>query len=109
MALSNGKHVVTEIEGIRCTVVETGLHETRCSFLKQILAHNGFDVKMELEKAKDGLLLDTWMLGVTDIIFNPMIKIYEQKILRPDGHVVTPAFWNQWAVDPDLPYWMVTK
>ena len=109
MALNHGKHVVIEIEGVRCTVVETGLNESRCLFLKGLLLKNGFEVKMEKEKAKDGTLLETRLLGVTDIIFNPMIKVYEQKILRVDGKPVTPAYWNQWAVDPDLPYWMVTK
>jgi len=109
MALNKGKHVVSEIEGVRATVVETGLNEPRCLFLKDLLQHNGYEIKMEKEKAKDGTTLETWILGVTDIIFNPMIKVYERKIFRTDGHVVTPGFWNQWAVDPDLPYWMVTK
>jgi uncharacterized UPF0146 family protein len=109
MALNNGKHVVTEIEGIRSTVVETGLNESRSLFLKELLRQNGFEVKIEKEKAKDGTPLETYILGVTDLVFNPMIRIYEQKLLRPDGHPVTPAYWNQWAVDPDLPYWMVIK
>jgi uncharacterized UPF0146 family protein len=109
MALNIGKHVVAEIEGVRSTVVETGLNESRCLFLKELLRQNGFEVKMEKEKTKEGIQLETWILGVTDIVFNPMIRVYEQKILRTDGHPVTPAYWNQWAVDPDLPYWMVTK
>jgi len=109
MALNIGKHVVAEIEGVRSTVVETGLNESRCLFLKELLRQNGFEVKMEKEKTKEGIQLETWILGVTDIVFNPMIRVYAQKILRTDGHPVTPAYWNQWAVDPDLPYWMVTK
>ena len=109
MALNNGKHIVAEIEGVRCTVVETGLNESRSLFLKKILQHNGFVVIIEKEKAKDGNPLETFILGVTDLIFNPMIRIYEQKLLRPDGQPVTPAYWNQWAVDPDIPYWTVTK
>ena len=109
MALNHGKHVIAEIEGIRSTVIETGLNENRCLFLKELLEQNGFTVTREKEKNKDGSQMETWIMGVTDIIFNPMIRIYEQKLLRTDGHPVTPAFWNQWAVDPDLPYWMVTK
>ncbi|MCX6246436.1 MAG: hypothetical protein NTW10_01775 [Bacteroidetes bacterium] len=109
MALKNGKHIVAEIEGVRATVVESGLSESRALFLKELLRNNGFEVKMEKDKAKDGTLLETWILGVTDLEFNPMIRVYEQKIRRPDGHPVTPAYWNQWAVDPDLPYWMVVK
>lgn len=109
MSLNNGKHIVTEIEGVRSTVVETGLNESRCQFLKELLQQNGYEVKIEKEKAKDGTPLETFVLGVTDIVFNPMIRVYEHKILRPDGHPVTPAYWNQWAVDPDIPYWTVTK
>jgi hypothetical protein len=109
MALKNGKHIVAEIEGVRTTVVESGLTETRALFLKELLRNNGFEVMMEKDKAKDGTLLETWILGVTDLEFNPVIRIYEKKIYRPDGKPVTPAYWNQWAVDPDLPYWMVVK
>jgi hypothetical protein len=109
MALKNGKHTVVEIEGVRSTVVETGLSESRCLFLKELLRHNGFDVKTEKEKTKEGAPLETFVLGVSDLEFNPLIRLYEQKILRADGHPVTPAFWNQWTADPDLPYWMVVK
>jgi hypothetical protein len=106
MALNKGKHVV---EGVRATVVESGLAESRSLFLKELLQQNGYEVKTEIEKTKEGTPLETWILGVTDLEFNPMIRVYEQKILRPDGHPVTPAYWNQWAIDPDLPYWMVVK
>ena len=109
MVLNKGKHVVAEIEGVRSTVVETGLNESRSLFLKELLQQNGYEVKMEKEKAKDGTPLETWILGVTDLVFNLMIRVYEQKMLRPDGHPVTPAYWNQWAVDPDIPYCMVIK
>jgi hypothetical protein len=109
MALNKGKHIIAEIEKVRCTVVESGLDETRCLFLKGLLEHNGYMTKAEKEKTKEGAELETWVLGVTDIRFNPVITVYEQKLKRPDGHVVTPAYWNQWPVDPDIPYWMVSK
>jgi len=108
MALNKGKHSIIEIGGVRCSLVETGLTESRALFLKELLQDNGYEVKMEKEKAKDGLELDTHVLGVTDILFNPVIKVYAQKLLRPDSHIVTQAYWNQWPVNPDLPYWMVT-
>jgi hypothetical protein len=109
MALTKGKHIIAEIGGVRCTVVESGAGENRCAFLKQLLEQNGYEVKTEKEKSKEGTLLETCILGVTDIRFNPMITVYEQKLKRTDGHVVTPAYWNQWTADPDLPYWMVSK
>ena len=109
MALTKGKHNVIEIEGVRCTVIETGLSESRALFLKELLVLNHFDVKMEIEKGKDGSPLGTYVLGVTDILFNPVIAVYGHRLLRKDGHSVNPAYWNQWQEDPDIPYWMVTK
>jgi hypothetical protein len=109
MALNNGKHVVAEIEGTRCTVVETGLNENRAGFLRNLLVHNGFEVKTEMEKTKEGSPLETRILGVTDILFNPVISVYERKLVRNDGQVVNPAYWNQWQEDPDLPYYLLTR
>jgi hypothetical protein len=108
MSLTKGKHTVIEIEGVRCSTVESGLTESRSLFLKELLENNGYEVKMEKEKAKDGTVLETYVLGVTDILFNPAIKLYALKLYRKDGHVVTLQYWNQWTVNPDIPYWMVT-
>jgi hypothetical protein len=108
MALNKGKHNIVEIEGVRCTLVETGLTEARALFLKNLLELNGYGVKMEKEKAKDGSETGAWQLGVTDILFNPVIALYAQKLHREDQKIVTQAYWNQWPVDPDVPYWMVT-
>jgi hypothetical protein len=107
MSLNKGKHIVAEIEGFRCTVVETSLSGDRVTFLKELLLHNGYDVKSEKEKAKDGSPLETQILGVTDLLFNPVIKVYQHKIFRKDGKEATPAYWNQWPVDQELPYWEV--
>lgn len=109
MSLFKGKHTVAEIEGTRCTVVETGLSESRTEFLRELLLHNGFTVKCEKEKAKDGSSLETYLLGVTDLLFNPVIYVYQHRIVRKDRKEVTPAFWNQWPADQDLPYWQVTR
>jgi hypothetical protein len=109
MPLNKGKHTVAEIEGVRCTVVETGLNENRALFLKEILHYNGYEVKMEKEKAKDGTALETWILGVTDILFNPVIRVYQNKLHRSDGQVITPAYWNQWKTDTVIPYWQVPQ
>jgi hypothetical protein len=108
MALNKGKHNVAEIEGERCTVVDTGLTKERAAFLQELLLHNGFQVKCEQEKAKDGSSLETCILGVTDLLFNPVINVYQHRLFRKDGKEVTPAYWNQWTEDPDLPYWQVS-
>jgi hypothetical protein len=108
MALNKGKHSVVEIEGVRCSLVETGLTESRALFLQGILRDNGYEMKMEKEKTKEGAELDTIALGVTDILFNPVIRVFMHKLMRKDGHLVTQAYWNQWPVNTDLPYWMVS-
>jgi hypothetical protein len=109
MALTKGKHNIAEIEGIRCTAVETGATQERGEFLKNLLVFNGYDVKMEKEKAKDGTELETYVIGISDILFNPMIVVYERKLFRKDGLTVTPAHWNQWPEQDTLPYWKVQR
>jgi hypothetical protein len=109
MPLSKGKHNIAEIGGIRCTVVETGAAPERAEFLTNLLVFNGYEVKMEKEKAKDGTELDTFVIGLTDLLFNPMIVVYEKKLKRKDGLTVTPAYWNQWPEDDTLPYWKLQR
>jgi hypothetical protein len=106
MALK-GKHLVTEIAGIRCSVVESGLTEDRKKFLEDLLVGNGFQVRSEEEKDKEGKALGTFVLGVTDILFNPVIALYQRKLFRNDGKEVTPAWWEQKSKDTDIPYWQV--
>ncbi len=100
-----GKHTIAEIEGARCSVVETGVSPERAAFIKDILAFNGYEVKMEKEKAKDGTEPGTFVIGITDILVLPVVLIYEKKLRRKDGMTVTPAHWNQWQGDQALPYW----
>ena len=109
MPLSKGKHNIAEIEGVRCTVVETGATPERAEFLKNLLASNGYEVKMEKEKSKEGTELETFVVGLTDILFNPMIAVYERKLIRKDGLTVSPAFWNQWPEEDTLPYWKIQR
>jgi hypothetical protein len=107
MALTKGKHNIAEIEGMRCSVIENGATQERSQFLKELLIFNGYEVKMEKEKAKDGSVLDTYVIGLTDILFNAMIVVYEKKLVRKDGLTVTPAYWNQWSKQETIPYWRV--
>jgi hypothetical protein len=104
-----GKHNVAEVEGIRCTIVETGANEGRMTFLRDLLVHNGYTVKAEKEKAKDGKPLETFVVGVTDLVFNPVIRLYQKKLFRKEGLVVNPAYWNQWPGQWDIPYYEVQR
>jgi len=110
MIMLKGKHTVAEIGGVRCTVVETGTTDERARFLKEILEFNGYMVKTEKEKSKDGSALPTSVIGVTDILFSAMISLYERNLLTKDHHVLNPAFWNQWPEETwNMPYYMVVK
>ena len=109
MAALKGKHTVLAIEGVPCTVIETGASQERIGFLKELLSFNGYEVKTEGEKAKDGSVLNTFILGITDIIFNPTVVVYQKKLFRKDGMAVSPAYWFQWPDQWDLPYWQVQR
>ena len=109
MASLKGKHNIAEIVGLRCTVVESGCTESRAQFLKGLLEFNRYDVRIDAEKAKDGSPTGTFLVGVTDILFNPVVVLYQKRLFRPDGEVVTPAFWNQWENQDLKPYWQVTR
>ncbi|MBK8984355.1 MAG: hypothetical protein IPM38_19055 [Ignavibacteria bacterium] len=105
MALNNGKHIVKEIEGIRCTVVETNASEERMTFLKKLLELNGYEVKSEKETKKEETLPDTYIIGVTDIVFNPVIAVYQRNLKTPDNKIVTAPYWNQQTPESRGWYW----
>jgi hypothetical protein len=109
MALTRGKHSVEEINGIRCTVVEKGASPERVAFLKDLLAFNKFDVQVEEEKKAEETGPTTFVIGVTDIVFNPMIGVYQQSLRTPAGEKVCPAYWNQYTNENDSRYWEFVK
>ena len=104
MSLEKGKHLVQEIDGTLCTLVETGVDAKRIKFLKALLEFNHFEVKTE-EKAGTDEEPATFTIGVTDTVFNPVIAVYERALKRPDnGEIVTPAYWNQEKEIEGVPY-----
>ncbi|OFX62753.1 MAG: hypothetical protein A2066_15785 [Bacteroidetes bacterium GWB2_41_8] len=103
MALNKGKHLVEEIDGVRCTVVEKGITHERAQFLKTLLELNGLEVKTAVEADPA-----TMKLGVTDILFNPVIDVYERRLKSPSGKKVTPAYWLQKSEnesEAEVNYW----
>jgi hypothetical protein len=107
MPLNKAKHIISEIEGVRCTVVETGLNEERLAFLKSLLEHNKFVVKVAEEKKENSPV--TYTMGVTDILFNPVYAIYERSLKSIDGFKITPATWKQETSVFDPRYWLMRK
>jgi len=93
MALA-GKHQFGEIDGTRVTFVEKGVDEQRMQFLKELLEHNGFEVLTAEKKKRNEEDPTLYDVGVTDMIFNPTIWIYERKLKTPEGKIVTHQYWN---------------
>ena len=103
MTLNKGKHLVEVIEDVRCTVVEKGITAERAQFLKNILELNGYTVKTVTDPATSAITL-----GVTDILFNPMIDVYERRLKSPSGKRITPAYWLQQSdkeTEEEVNYW----
>ena len=109
MSLDKGKHNVGEVDGIRCTIVETGIYKERADFLKELLEFNGYEVKIQEEISDPPTNPKRYTLGVTEIVFNPVIAVYQKSLKRKDGRKVTPAYWNQTGAEENIPYWLVGR
>ena len=79
MALNKGKHIVEEIDGVRCSLVEKGVSPTRTEFLKKLLELNKYTVKVASE-GESG----TFKIGVTDMLFNPGCRCLQTRFKKPD-------------------------
>jgi hypothetical protein len=99
------KHVVEEINGVRCTVVEKGATQDRVDFLKALLEFNKFEVLVSEDKKETEDALTLFTIGVTDIVFSPVIAVYEMNLKTPDGKRVSPAYWEQKTTEIVDEYW----
>ena len=99
------KHTVEEINGIRCTVIEKGITAERVVFLKDLLEFNKLKVEVAEIPAKEEGAASTFTVGVTDIVFNPTIAVYEMKLKTREGKSVSPAYWEQYTSDCNDEYW----
>ena len=99
------KHIVEEINGVRCTIVEKGATQLRVDFLKELLEYNKFEVLVagEKQETEDAPLLFT--IGVTDLVFNPVISVYQMSLKTKDGKRVSPAYWEQKTSEIVDEYW----
>jgi hypothetical protein len=104
MSLNKIKHTISEIDGVRCSIVESSASEERVVFLKTLLEHNKFEVKVDEIKKPDEP--KTFIIGVTDIKFNPVFAVYERSLKSIDGFKVTPAYWLQQTTVFDPRYWL---
>jgi hypothetical protein len=109
MPLTNAKHIVSEIDGIRCTIVEKGASLERAAFLRDLLEFNNMEVKEMIEPAQESVNESLYTIGVTDLVFNPVFAVYECTLKTPSGTYVTPGYWNQECTQCDTRYWLGTK
>ncbi len=95
MSLNNAKHIIAEIDGVRCTIIETGISAERMTFLKQLLEANSLVVMIKEEPAEPPAEVLKYTLGVTDLVFNPVFAVYERSLKTFEGQIVSPDMWNQ--------------
>ena len=121
--LSKEAHAIEEINGVRCAVAEKNASQQRVDFLKKLLEYNGYTVMVApspppkvaakpAAPAAEGQpaetpppLPSTFTIGVTDILFNPMLAVYERDLKTPDGKIVSIDYWNQQPEKPGEYYW----
>jgi hypothetical protein len=104
-SLTIAKHQIGEIDGIRCTIVESGITKNRLEFLRDLLTFNKLEAKVKEDAPAEGSTETLYTIGVTDIIFNPVYAVYERTLLSPDGQVITPAYYRQMEGDTSVLYW----
>lgn len=109
MAINNAKHIVIEIDGVRCTVVETGVTLERVAFLSDLLQFNNMEVKELQEISETEVKEPKYTITVTDLLFNPVFAIYEKQLKTREGSFVTPGYWKQECIECDPRYWVRRK
>jgi uncharacterized UPF0146 family protein len=103
------KHIVEEISRRRCTVVEKGIEKNRVDFLKELLQYNQFEVVTEEVAKTEESTVQLFNIGVTDLVFNPVIAVYEMSMKTPKGEPVTAPYWNQESDESIKEYWLMAK
>jgi hypothetical protein len=106
MAINNAKHIVSEIDGIRCTIVESGVSLERAAFLRDLLEFNNMEVKEIQEASEITGEEPKYTIGVTDLLFNPVFAIYERLLKTREGAAVSPGYWKQECIECDPRYWV---
>ncbi len=137
--LNKEGHVVEELNGTRCSIVEKNVSPGRTEFLKKLLEYNGYTVIVAQTPAPpakpapkppapvigpDGQPVavsppppppppppapNTFTVGVTNISFHPMLAVYERTLYTQEGKPVSIAYWNQEPEKEGALYWEYRK
>ncbi len=108
----NKNHEFEELDGVKCGIVEKNVKSERLVFLRALLEYNGYTViavpsplpkAAPVPKPAEGEVAapepppapETFTVGVTDYTFNPINAIFGRVLKSKDGHIVTPAYWQQ--------------
>ncbi|MBN8851053.1 MAG: hypothetical protein BGO55_28865 [Sphingobacteriales bacterium 50-39] len=112
----NQNHLFEELNGVKCAIVEKNVASGRVDFLRGLLEYNGFTVVVvaspppkaapaasagsgAADLADGGVPTapapETFTVGVTDVMFNPVNAVFGRLLKTPGGHVVTLAYWQQ--------------
>jgi len=90
----------------RVTFVEKKIDAQRMDFLKKLLEINGFEVLVSEEKRKSEDEPQLYTIGVTDMVFNPTVYVFQRRLKTLDGeHIVNQEYWNQQSEDSKPQYW----
>ena len=105
MALA-GKHQFGSIGDQRVTFVEKKIGAERLDFLKRLLEFNDFEVVVQEEKRKSEEEPQLYTIGVTDMVFNPTVYVFQRRLKTLDGErIVNQDYWNQISEDANPKYW----
>lgn len=108
----NKNHEFEDLDGVKCAIVEKNASKERVDFLKELLEYNRYKVMMVTSPApkavapvvaKEGETnvsssqptAETFTIGVTDVMFNPVNAIFGRTLKTKNGHIVTLAYWQQ--------------
>ncbi len=105
MTLLKFQHPIKEINGENHRVIEDGLTKERAVFLQNLLALNKLKTVLEEVPAKVETDPSTWLIATLDVTFNPIVKVYNRELKTPEGHKVTPDYWNQKTSTLEPNYW----
>ncbi|MEN8186480.1 MAG: hypothetical protein ABFR05_05070 [Bacteroidota bacterium] len=105
-----GKHSFGAIGDQRVTFIEKKIEEDRKEFLQKLLEANGFEVIIQEEKRKKEEDPQLYTVGVTDMVFNPTVYVFERRLKTIDGkHIVNQDYWNQKSEESNPRYWKNSK
>ena len=118
----NQNHLFEELNGVKCAIVEKNVPPARVEFLRGVLEYNGYTVVVVPSPPPKGApgaggaagapavaaggaaaapVPETFTVGVTDVMFDPVNAVFGRLLKMPGGHIVTLAYWRQRENEPD--------